>query len=150
MTEGNATPARPLAPASRPASAASTGISEAGVQGRGVGAAMSVPLTVPRCTSTSPALTEDPPTSMPSTSPVMCAPFRLRRSQIRRRGELQVAFPPPLAVTHPDRGDSDAARHDEDHDGGERIDVRRYAETHLGEDDHGQRARPGPGDELRD
>ena len=57
MTLGNATPARPCAPGSRPASATSTGISEPGVQGRGVGAEMSSPCTLPRCTSTSPALT---------------------------------------------------------------------------------------------
>src|SRR6516162_6948182 len=150
MTLGNATPARPRTPSSRAARDASTGIRDGGVHGRGVGAEMISPMTLPRSTSTRPALTEDPPTSMPSTSVVMGAPPELSPSQIRRCGELQFALPPPLAVAHPYRGERDTGRHDEYHDGGEGVDVRRHTEAHLRENDHGQRARPGSGDELRD
>ena len=55
-----------------------------------------------------------------------------------------------LPVAHPHRGDGDAGRHQQHHDGRERVDVRRHAEAHLREDHHGQRARSGSGHELRD
>src|ERR1700758_2248996 len=150
MTLGKATPTHPAAPASRPARATSTGMREAGVHGRGVGAEMRAPCTLPLSTSTSPAFTEEPPTSMPSTPPVIPVPPRCARSQISGCGELQVALPAPLAVPHPHRGERDAGRHDEHHDGSERVDVRRHPEAYLGENDHRQCARAWPRDKLRD
>src|SRR2546430_6526895 len=71
MTLGKATPTRPVLAGSRPASPASTLVTATGVEGRGVGAAISSPASLPALRSTSPALTEDPPTSIPSTSPAI-------------------------------------------------------------------------------
>src|SRR5213595_1470093 len=99
MTLGKATPTRPALAGSRPASAASTLVTATGVEGRGVGAAISSPASLPALRSTSPALTEDPPTSIPSTSPAIASssPVQLTAlghrfgSQVGRGGELQIA-----------------------------------------------------------
>src|SRR5438105_5491775 len=128
MTLGKATPTRPALAGSRPASAASTLVTATGVEGRGVGAAISSPASLPALRSTSPALTEDPPTSIPSTSPAIAlvSPVQLTAlghrfgSQVGRGGELQIARPAPLAVAHPYRRDRDSGGHQQHHDRGER------------------------------
>src|SRR5579862_4750201 len=112
MTLGKAMPTPPTAPSSRAASEASTGIIACGVEGWGVCAEISPPTRRPESTSTSPALIEDPPTSIPSTLRVMGA------SQIGGGGELQIARAPALLVTHPHGGDGDAGGYQQYQNGG--------------------------------
>src|SRR6185312_14013473 len=146
MTAGKARPTRPVASGSFAASAAMVGIIASGLEGCGVGAEMISPTRRSAATSTTPALMKDPPTSMPSN---FCD-IGLFRSKIGRGGKLHVALAPSLSPAHPHHGDHHSARHHRYHESGERVHVRAHAEPHLGEDHHGQRARPRPGDELRD
>src|ERR1700745_3825713 len=143
MTLGKAMPTPPTAPGRRPASEASTGIIALGVEGCGVCAEIRPPTRRPESTSTSPALIEDPPTSIPRT-------LRDTRgtSRVGGGGELQVALAPALLVMHPKGRNGDASRDQQHQDGRERIHVGCHPEAHLGEHDHRQRTRAGPGDEL--
>src|SRR5580658_9820398 len=145
MTLGKAIPTPPSAPGSRAASAASTGIMAAGVELCGVGAEINPPVMRPESTSTRPALIEEPPTSMPSTLRVTTAP-----SQVGGGRELLIALAASLLIAHPYSGDGDAGRDQQHQDGGERVDVGRHPEAHLGEHHHRQRTRARSGDELGD
>src|SRR5487761_584435 len=150
-TAGKASPTGPVPSGSFAASPAMVGIMASGVEGCGVGAEMSSPTRCPAATPTTPALMKDPPTSIPSNLRVMCRfPSKFGRLKVSRGGELHVALAPPVPLTHPHRCDHHPARHDRDHQGGERVHVRADAESHLGEDHHRQCARARPGNELRD
>src|SRR5437870_1375120 len=144
ITLGKATPTRAAAGGSRATSPAMTGIRPSGVAGCGVAADINSPTSCPPSTSTSPALSDDPPTSIPSTSCVMAATHLVGGGR-----ELHVALAPPLLITHPHRADRDPGRHDQHHDGSKRVDVRRHPEAHLRKDDHGQRTGTRARDELR-
>src|ERR1700722_499846 len=126
-------------------SPAITSITPAGVAGCGVRADISSPTSRPASTSTSPAFTDDPPTSKPCILRVMT-----NNSQICRCGQLLVALATPALVTHPHRRGDDAERDQHHHDRRQRIHVRTHTETHLRENDHRQRARAGTCDKLRD
>src|SRR6202008_3691371 len=105
MTLGKAMPTPPTAPGKRAASEASTGIIALGLEGCGVWAEIRPPTSRPESTSNSPALIDDPPTSIPRT-------LRDTRgtSQVGGGGELQVALAPALLITHPYAGEGDAGR----------------------------------------
>src|SRR6185437_2499519 len=145
-TLGKARPTGPCAPGSRSARAATTCITPGGAAGWGVGAEISSPSRRPESTSTSPALTEEPPTSMPITVRVIDE----RSSNVGSRCELQVACPPPALKSHPHRGHGDSGADQQHHERRERIHVGTHTEAHLGEDHHRQGARARPGHELRD
>src|SRR5206468_12083863 len=123
-------------PGNRCDSPAMTCIRTAGVAGCGVAAEIISPTRWPPSTSTSPAFTEEPPTSNPCNLRVMKA----TALEVSGGGELFVARAAPVLKTHPDRGRRDAQCNDGYHDRGQGIDVGAHAEPHFRKDDHWQGA----------
>src|SRR5438309_628466 len=131
-TLGIAIPTAPCEPGSRAASPSNTDSMAAGVEGCGVGAEIRSPTRRPASRSTSPALIDEPPTSIPSSCRVMISSSKVVGS--RKTHIALVAF---VLVSHPDRRDHDARCDDEHHDGRQSIDVGADPKPDLGKDDHG-------------
>ena len=97
-----------------------------GVEGCGVGAEIKSPTRRPASTSTSPALIDEPPTSIPNQIGASCQSFkgwRRPRAACRAHGVCSGSASRSRTATMPDA----TMQH---HDGGERVDVR--ADTRAG------------------
>src|SRR3569832_501415 len=110
-TLGMAMPTLPCEPGKRPTSSWNTASIAAGVEGLGVGADFKSPTRRPASRSTSPALIEEPPTSIPISWRGM-----FQSSKVGGFRKAHIALAAFVLISHPKRRHHDARCDDEHHD----------------------------------